>query len=52
MRSEQETQKSAEEVAGRPASHAEEAARKAPPQTLSDEEKAALAAEVSRIEDA
>jgi len=33
-------------------SAAEEAARTAPPTTLTDEEKARLAAEVSRIEDA
>jgi hypothetical protein len=44
--------KSTEQAVGRPASAAEEAARKAPPQALSDEEKSALAAEVSRTEDA
>jgi hypothetical protein len=40
------------ERAPRAVSSAEEAARTAPPKTLTDAEKAQLAAEVSRIEDA
>lgn len=52
MEREDEKPKSGEKAAGMGASPAEEAARKVPSPALSDEEKAALAAEVSRIEDA
>jgi hypothetical protein len=51
MAGEQVPRPSDDEGAGA-VSGAEEATRKAPPPTLTDEEKARLAAEVSRIEDA